>query len=256
MLQAMGRKIEQNASNMCIPCPKPYRFPAQKQHGNTKKPYHFCLHLIVRASRLSNTTCATFTSRKHEGIASTSFESFCFSTLFSNAWFCPPPGKTVTLRGAPGHKGAWRLFFRRPAPHVHAAGHLYPGGPRRKRPSPRQTAAGARRASGVGKQRTPVGAGPAEVGLGPAPPVRTRQTKAGLQRRAKQTTERPEQQQRPPGAGPSKEADEACSLLAPAATDLEREDGQRATVGQFGSRSSTWSTTNFRDLEPEIALFF
>ena len=39
-----------------------------------------------------------------------------------------------------------------------------------------------------------------------------------------------------PGAGPSKEADEACSLLAPAATGLEREDGQPATVGpqQFG----------------------
>ena len=72
----------------------------------------------------------------------------------------------------------------------------------------------------------------------PAPPVRTQANESlSAKVRAEQTTERPEQQQRP-GVGQAQPpgADEACSLLAPAATGLEREDDQPATVGpqQFG----------------------
>ena len=41
-----ANKIEQNASNTCIPCSKPYRFPAQTTRKHPKT-LSFFLHLIV-----------------------------------------------------------------------------------------------------------------------------------------------------------------------------------------------------------------
>ena len=160
-----------------------------------------------------------------------------FGFFFAHAVFhrlVLPPSSKKPLRDAPGTRGLG------PAPHVHQAGHLYPGGPQPKRSSPRQTAPVSGGQVESASSTLQSGQGPPKLdwpaATRPSSKDSAKESWAAKESRADhRATRAATTAGRRAGAasraGPSKEADEACSLLAPAA-DLEREDDQPATVGR------------------------